>query len=109
MVQSVLSGLAVLGLAVLATYMMNRLWQRSLMADAAPAMEAAAAMGLVFQPLGFGPQVRAVGEWAGEPVVATWKGGVFGSRTLLSQAGQHSVHGLIGSAAELRGVLGGEE
>ena len=97
------------GLTVLAVYMMNRLWQRSLMSDAAPAMEAAAALGLVFEPLGFGPRVRAVGEWAGEPVVVTWKGGVSGSRTLLSQAGQHSVHRLIGSGAELRGLLGGEE
>jgi len=105
----VLSGFAVLGLMVLAVYMMNRLWQRSLMADAAPAMEAAAALGLVFEPLGFGPRVRAVGTWAGEPVVVMWTGGVFGPRTLLSQAGRRSVHRLIGSEAEMRRLLGGEE
>jgi hypothetical protein len=108
-VQGVLSGIAVCGLTVLAVYMMNRLWQRSLMEDAAPAMGAAAALGLVFEPLGYGPRVRAVGVWAGEPVVVTWSGGVFGSRTLLSHAGQRSVHRLISSEIEMRRLLGGEE
>jgi hypothetical protein len=101
--------LLVFGLAVLAVYMMNRLWQRSLLVDAASAMETAAALGLVFDPLGFGPRVRAVGVWAGEPVVVTWAGGVLGSRTLFSRAGYRSVHRLIGTEDEMRGLLGGEE
>ena len=97
------------GLAVLAVYMFNRLWQRSLLVDAASAMETAVVLGLVFEPLGFGPRVRAAGVWAGEPVVVTWTGGIFGSRTLFCRAGYCSVHRLIGTENEMRGLLGGEE
>jgi len=42
-------------------------------------------------------------------VVVTWAGGVFGSRTLLRQDGHTSIHRLIGSAAEMQRLLGGEE
>jgi len=94
---------------VLAVYMMNRLWQRSLMAEAGPAMEAAMALGFTLEPSGFGPRVRATGIWADGPVVVTWAGGVFGSRTLLRQDGHTSIHRLIGSAAEMQRLLGGEE
>ena len=104
-----LSGFVVLSLTVFAVYVMNRLWQRSLMAEAGPAMEAAVALGFTLDPVGFGPRVRATGTWAGEPVVVTWSGGVFGSRTLLCQDGKTSIHRLIGSAAEMQRLLGGEE
>ena len=109
MVQGVLSGVIVAGAAVAGRYMMNRLWQKSLLADSRPALQAAEAAGLQIRPLGFGALIRAEGTVGGRPVRIQWRGGVFGERTAVWVAGQRTVLPLVRTAAALNIAVGLEE
>ena len=107
--QGTLGGLVVLVLAVWGKYAFNRLWQRSLMEESTEAMSAAERLGLVLQPLGYGPSVRMCGTISGSAVWVQWTGGLFGSSTVVKHGDAKRRHAIVRSAAELEAVLFGEE
>jgi hypothetical protein len=104
-VQSILAGLAVLVLAVGAKYVLNRLWQNSLAQDATDAIQAAVDMGLEVSPLGYGPQIRAVGTVRGQTVEISWRGGALGSRTEVLIGDQKAGMPLVTTKAELHDLM----
>ncbi len=107
--QSVLAGLAVLVLAVGAKYVLNRLWQNSLALDAEDAIQAALDMGFEVLPLGYGPQIRALGTIDGQPVRISWRGGVFGTRTQVQVGDQITETSLVVSKSQMHAIMMNEE
>jgi len=108
-VQGALGGLVVLVLAVWGKYVLNRLWQRTLLDESFSAREQGAAMGLSLQPLGFGPRIQMKGQIAGDAVCIEWSGGLFGQRTVLRRAGQKTPLRELQTAAQMEAALLGEE
>lgn len=70
-------------LAVWLRYAFNRLWQKSLMNDAAESIKDAQAMGLTVHPAGFGASVHAYGTVSGRRIRIRWSGGLLGERTTI--------------------------
>ena len=108
-VQSALGGFVVLVLAVMGKYVMNRLWQKTLMASASEALAAASSFGLHVHRPGFGPVIRATGEHLGEPVRVEWRGGIRGETSRCRIGGRKETVPLIRTQADLARVLGSEE
>tara|TARA_B100000575_G_scaffold288122_1_gene287635 strand:+ start:777 stop:1145 length:369 start_codon:yes stop_codon:yes gene_type:complete len=108
-VEGVLSGVFVAAGAVALRYVFNRLWQRSLIADAALAIAAAHDAGLCVHPLGFGPRVEASGDIGGVSVRVRWEGGIRGERTIIWMDGSRQTAPLVRSAEGLHAALGSEE
>jgi len=108
-VQSALGGFAILVLAVMAKYVMNRLWQKTLLASAADALASAESHGLVVHRLGFGPCVRATGVVAGQTVAIEWRGGIRGEISRCRLGGRRMTVPLIRTSRDLACVLLGEE
>ena len=107
--QGTLGGLVVLVLAVWVKYVFNRLWQRALLNESLAAREKAHALGLVLQPIGFGPRIRMKGQISGEAVVVEWSGGMFGQRTVLRRARQKIALPPLRTASQMESALLGEE
>ena len=99
----------VLVLAVMAKYVMNRLWQKTLIDSASEAMSAAASFGLRVHPPGFGPVIRATGELSGESVCIEWRGGVRGETSRCRVGMRKRVTPLIRTQLDLQRALGAEE
>jgi hypothetical protein len=78
-----LAGVLVILAAVWGWYVRNRLWQQSIVEDAAEAIEGAVQMGLILNPLGYGARVVAAGVLSGKEVKLVWSGGIWGARTRL--------------------------
>jgi hypothetical protein len=108
-VQGALGGFVVLVLAVMGTFVFNRLWQRSLLAEAAEAIAEAQAKGFVLHPLGFGPRVvLSVTQEEGRAEIC-WCGGVYGARTLIRVGKEQRTLALLTTAQALNLALAGEE
>ena len=107
--QSALGGFAILVLAVMAKYVMNRLWQKTLLSSAADALTATEAHGLVVHRLGFGPFIRATGTLDGEKVSIEWRGGVRGEISRVRIGGRRATVPLIRTSQDLVRVLACEE
>ena len=107
--QSALGGFVVLVLAVMAKYVMNRLWQKTLMTSAADALAAAETFGLQVQRPGYGPVIRAKGEILGRRVSIEWRGGVRGETSRYRDGHRKEVIPLIRTQLDLQRVLGTEE
>jgi len=108
-VQGALGGLVVLVLAVWGKYAFNRLWQRALLNESLSARQKANTMGLVLQPLGYGPRVRMRGQIAGELVLIEWSGGLFGQRTVIRRSGSKLTLPPLRTASQMEATLLGEE
>ena len=96
-------------LAVMAKYVMNRLWQKTLVASAEDAMSAIEAFGLQVHPPGFGPVIRATGQFAGETVCIEWRGGIRGETSRLRLGKKRVNLPLIRTQRDVERVLGIEE
>ena len=96
-------------LAGVGTCVFNRLWQRSLLHDAAAAVEEADRLGLVVQPLGFGPEIVARGNINGVAVRIRWRGGLMGARSDARVGKRQQRLPLLTSATALQAVVSGEE
>ena len=107
--QSALGGFVVLVLAVMAKYVMNRLWQKTLMTSAADALAAAETFGLRVQRPGYGPVIRAKGEISGRRVCIEWRGGVRGETSRYRDDHRKEVIPLIRTQVDLQRVLSAEE
>jgi len=95
-------------LAVWLRYAFNRLWQKSLMVDAAESMKDAQAMGLTVHPTGFGASVHASGTINGRRIRVRWSGGLLGERTTIWADGKRTTGPLLVGAGSLRKSLRGE-
>ena len=108
--QSALGGLVVLVLAVMAKYVMNRLWQKTLMSSASDALSSIESFGLRVHAPGFGPVIRATGQCAGESVCIEWRGGVRGETSRYRVGKRKGTLPLIRTRGDVQRVLlGGEE
>ena len=104
-----MSGFVVLLLAGVGACVFNRLWQRSLLHDAASAIEQADRLGLTIQPLGFGPEIVARGSIDGVPIRIRWRGGLMGARSDARIGKRQQRMPLLISATALQAVVSGEE
>ncbi len=104
-VNSVLAGLLILVLALWAKYLLNRLWQVSLRADAASAICGAEARGLQLQGDGVKARVVAVGARGSEPVRVEWRGGWRGAHTVLFRGDQVVWSTFVRTESELMRLL----
>ena len=104
-----MSGFVVLLLAGGGTCVFNRFWQRSLLNEAAAAIRAADALGITLKPLGFGPEVVALGGFNGERVRIRWRGGVMGARTDVQIGRRRRRLPLLVTEDALRAAVSGEE
>jgi hypothetical protein len=108
-VQGTLGGFVVLVLAVMGTFVFNRLWQRSLLTEAEEAIAEAQAKGFTLQPLGFGPRV-VLSLYQEEALVEVcWCGGIRGARTFIRVGKEQRTLGLLTTAQALNLALAGEE
>ena len=107
--QSALGGIAVLVLAVMAKYVMNRLWQKTLTVSAADALASLPLHGFSMQPLGYGPVVRATGKIDGKPAYIEWRGGIRGETSVLRVGGRKRRLPLVRTGSDLERLLFGEE
>ena len=96
-------------LAVWLRYAFNRLWQKSLMVDAAESIKDAQAMGLTVHPTGFGASIHASGTVHGRRIRVRWSGGLLGERTTVWADGKRKNGPLLTGAGALRDELGFEE
>ena len=83
--------------------------QRSLLHDAASAIEQADRLGLTIQPLGFGPEIVARGSIDGVPIRIRWRGGLMGARSDARIGKRQQRLPLLISATALQAVVSGEE
>jgi hypothetical protein len=108
-VQGALGGFVVLVLAVMGTYVFNRLWQHSLLREAGPAVAAAERLGLRLQPFGFGPRLKVSGVVDGQTTEIVWTGGFRGAHTVV-RVGEHRLrYPLATTASALDELLATEE
>ena len=103
-VQSALGGFVVLVLAVMGKYVMNRLWQKTLMTSASEALAAASSFGLHVHRL-----AEAFAEYLHERVRVEWRGGIRGETSRCRIGGRIETVPLIRTQADLARVLGTEE
>ena len=104
-IHSGLSGLILTGLAFWASYMLIRLWQRSLAEDAAEAIRHAESLGLVMLAAGFSSRVIMQGQIDGLSVEVIWCGGALGPRTVVEVEGRIHRGPFVASEVELRNRL----
>lgn len=98
---SVLSGMLLVVAALWGLYLVNRLWQGSLAADAEAGIEAASLRGLALQPAGLRARLVAAGELDGQEVRIEWRGGLRGNHSVIRWADRFSRLPLIDSVDAL--------
>jgi len=102
---SVISGLVILILMFWAFVAFNRLWQRSLSVDAAPAIAQAEARGLRLLPPGIAPRRAAEGHIGSMFVRIEWRGGAFGTWSRVYLGDRIKDLPLLAEAADVERLL----
>jgi hypothetical protein len=102
---SVLSGLLLVVAALWGLYLVNRLWQGSLAADAAAGISAAGERGLALVPAGLRARLVARGQVEGQDVRVEWRGGLRGAHSVVVFADRFARVPLIDSAEALDASL----
>jgi len=104
-VHGVLAGLLVLAAAVWVWYVHNRLWQGSILREAADGLRVAKTVGLQMAPLGFSARVNMSGRVDGIDVRMEWRGGPMGAVTLVRIGDQEWKYPLITTDSGIRAAL----
>ncbi|MDP6935197.1 MAG: hypothetical protein QGG40_19915 [Myxococcota bacterium] len=104
-----LAGLLIGIAAVWGWYALNRLWQHSLREDASEAIQATLELGLMLSPPGYRARIVAQGNMEGQQVRVEWRGGAFGTATILVRDGARQRHPLVCSQQELALLLNGSD
>ena len=104
-VNSVCSGLIIIGLAFWARYVMVRLWQTSLMEDCAEAIQYADSLGLRLRRTGLRCRLAARGTIGKRDASVYWKGGAFGHGTTITMGDRVRRLPLLTDAEDLRLAL----
>jgi len=104
-INSVLSGLILLLMAFWASYLLARLWQRSLAEELAEVISHARSLGLRLAPAGIRTRVEMRGFWDNTDAAITWKGGMLGERTVVTMGDRIRRLPLITRAEQLDTVL----